>query len=138
MATTSVVFVDGLLAGVFLGSCMVEHAARKLGAAAWIPYKQAKEAVFGPVMPIFFGIGLIVCVVAAVLTGRAAVIAAALLLVVVLAITAIVHLPLNKLFQTWSPTAFPADWDDSRRRWRDWNWVRGVLAVIAFGATLVA
>ena len=127
-------FLDGVLAGVFLGSSLVEHAMRHLSAANWIAFKQAKEAVFGPVMPPFFGVGSLVTIASAILLSPHLPFAvAAAFLAGALAITVVVHLPLNKLFQSWSPTAYPIDWNAGRKRWRDWNWLRTLLALIAFG-----
>ena len=128
-------FLNGLLAGIFIGSCLIEHAMRTLNAPDWIAYKQAKEALFGPVMPVVFAVVLIATVVLAFLgPHRVAFATASLLLVAALLITVAVHLPLNRAFGGWSAEAHPPDWSPARRRWRDWNWVRGGLAVLAFAA----
>ena len=118
-----------MLAGLFLGSALVEHAMRTLGAAEWIAYKQAKERVFGPVMPPLFGIGLLSAVAAAVISRASP--AAAIVLLAVLAITAIVHLPLNARIMAYAPAEPPAGWSAVRGRWRRWNWVRTGLAIAA-------
>jgi uncharacterized membrane protein len=129
----------GVLAGVFLCSAMVEHAERTLGAAEWIAYKQAKERLFGPVMPAFFGLTLVAAVLVALffqpMPASWGVVA---LLVAALLVTVIVHLPLNRVFQGWTVASHPADWDDARRRWRNWNWLRCILAVGAFALTVLA
>lgn len=128
----SAFFVDGILAGLFLCSGMVEHAARTLGAQAWLAYKQAKEVVFAKVMPP-------VSLVAVILTGagmyaKASVVwgVAFACIVVALAITAIVHLPLNRQFDAWTAQSMPARWVDQRDKWRRWNWIRIAFAVAAF------
>lgn len=134
-----VTLLDGLLAGIFIGSSMVEHAARVLGASFWIAYKQAKEAVFAPVMPVLFSLGLIVTAAAAPLQPEPwALAGATALMAVVLGITVRIHLPLNKRFQTWSPQSHPVTWDADRRRWRNWNLVRTALMCVAFLFVLTA
>lgn len=130
-------FIDGLLAGVFVCSAMVEHAMRTLDAPHWIAYVQAKEKVFGPVMPIFFGIGLVTTIVdAAVSWPHMGLAIAAVALGGAGAITGAVNLPLNALFKTWSATEHPADWAIARTRWRRWTLARTALAVVAFAAVL--
>lgn len=129
--------LEGVLSGVFLCSALVEHAERTLDAPAWIAYKQAKERVFGPVMPVFFGVTLASSILGAALPPlRVGPIAVVLLLAAALAITVSVHLPLNKVFQSWSSMSFSPQWKDDRRRWRDWNWARCALALGAFGVAL--
>jgi uncharacterized membrane protein len=132
-ATSLSTLFTGLLAGVFLCSGMVEHSARRLGAENWIGYKQSKERLFGPVMPVFFGVGLLVSVAAAFLAHAHLPFAlASFLLAAVLAVTVAVHVPLNRRIQGWSAQQAPEDWNAARRRWRDWNVLRCVLAVAAF------
>lgn len=127
------VLLDGVLAGVFVGSSMVEHAARTLPAPDWIAYKQAKEAVFGPVMPVAFGVALVATTGgAALLTPHAALAAAVASLGIVLLVTITIHLPLNRRFQTWDSSDYAVTWDEDRRRWRQWNVCRAALAVAAF------
>ncbi|MCW4116393.1 DUF1772 domain-containing protein [Aurantimonas sp. MSK8Z-1] len=136
MLTLSV-FLEGVLAGVFLCSAMVEQAERALPAPEWIAYKQAKERLFGPVMPAFFGVTLVVAIIAGLVPHvRMGQGASVLLLAIALAITVLVHLPLNREFQTWSASSFPAQWSEGRSRWRNWNWLRCVCAVGAFAVSL--
>ena len=132
--TPVVLLTDGLLAGMFIGSSLVEHAARTMSAAPWIAYKHAKERVFAPVMPIVFNLALLITIAAAVLLpGHWLLAVAAVLLAVVLGVTVKIHLPLNKMFQSWSAEAHPVTWDAGRARWRNWNIGRAVLVVAAFG-----
>ena len=133
----AVLFLEGLLAGLFLGSSLVEHAVRRLDATSWIAYKQAKEKLFGPVMPVLFGATLLGAILVAMLGRQPPHMVAATLLAAVLVITVRVHLPLNRLFEGWSPEIPPPGWSDARRRWRDWNWFRCALAVFAFAAALM-
>ena len=137
--TPVVVVTDGLLAGLFIGSSMVEHAARTMSAGAWIAYKHAKERVFAPVMPVVFNLALLITAAAAVLLpGHWVLAAAVVLLAVVLGVTVKVHLPLNTMFQSWSAEAHPVTWDAGRARWRNWNVGRAVLVVTAFGLVVWA
>ena len=132
-----VVLLNGLLAGTFLGSSLVEHSARVLNGPDWLAYKQAKEAVFGPVMPVFFVIVFISSLLIAVLgPQKQAFGITSALLFVALVITVVVHLPLNKQFQGWSTGCLPSGWDRARRRWRNWNWARSACAIAAFTAAV--
>lgn len=90
-------FMDGLIAGTFFCSALVEHAERNLHAAEWIAYKQAKETVFGALMPLLFGITIFLAVSNAWLHGFSLLLTpGAASLVLALIITGAVHLPLNK------------------------------------------
>ena len=133
----SATLVDGLMAGMFVASCMMEHAARNLPAQHWIPYNRAKDSVYGPVMPVLFSTTLLVSLAAALLTFVVSQFIATALLLIAGVITTSIHLPLNKRFQTWSCSHHPDDWADARRRWRDWNYVRGMFAVSAFGVAVL-
>jgi uncharacterized membrane protein len=137
--TTACLFENGLLAGLFLGSCMVEHAMRDLGAGNWIAYKQAKERVYGPIMPAFFMGDLALTIVTAIVApAHWTVGLATILLASSMAITMAVHLPLNRAFGSWSNDAVPITWMALRRRWRDWNWVRSIPVFVAFGLIISA
>ena len=130
--TFASVFLKFTLFGVFLGSSLVEHAMRNLPGPTWVAYKQAKERIFGPVMPAIFGIGLLVSLTAAVVARQHAPLAvAAALMVAALVITVAVHLPLNGQFQAWDAHSAPQNWSELRARWRNWNWVRTVLVAAA-------
>lgn len=131
------VFLDGLLAGVFLASAMVEHGMRKAGGPVWLEYKQAKEVVFGSVMPSFMLATILASLLGAIAgPGHARFAVTTALLVAALALTVVVHLPLNKAFTTWPTNDPPAAWPKARRRWQTWNWVRTALVVAAFAAAL--
>ena len=132
--------LSGLLAGTFIGSTMVEHAARMLNASNWIAYKQAKEVTFAAVMPASLLL-TIVALAAATVAGSATRTSwsfgfAALCLLGVLVITVVVHLPINKFIQAASQDLIPAAWDEQRRRWRGWNLARCALAILAFALAL--
>ena len=132
-------FGGGVLAGLFLCSCLVEQAMRRLDAESWLAYKQAKERLFGPVMPMIFG---------AVLAGQFALAVSApyhrvifglssAMLGAALVITVTVHLPLNRVFQSWSAASIPASWQHDRQRWQRWNWARCLPTMAAFAAGLL-
>jgi uncharacterized membrane protein len=129
-------FLQGVLAGVFLGSALVEQAMAVLEAREWVAYKQAKERLFGPVMPAFFGVTLLAGVATLVLAPGTTAGVAVGLLVAALVVTVVVHLPLNRVFQSWSPDAAPAGWNGLRARWRSWNWVRCAMAMAAFAVVV--
>jgi uncharacterized membrane protein len=130
------VFLGGLLAGIFVGSGLVEHAVSSLPAISWVRYRQAKERVFGRVMPPMLFAAILASAIGAILTThRAALGCATLLLVAVLAVTLKIHLPLNHAIDAYLPEAPPDDWGTARTSWRRWHWVRTVLAVAAFAVT---
>jgi uncharacterized membrane protein len=131
------VFLDGLMAGVVLGSALVEQSARSLPAEGWIRYKQAKERVFGPVMPFLLAAAVAASSVAAFGSTRAAFCIATLLLLLLLAVTVVVHIPLNQAIEAFPPSVPPTDWIGARDRWRSWNWARATAAVAAFGAAVL-
>lgn len=131
------VLLDGLLAGVFVASAMVEHAVRNTRGPFWLEYKQAKEIVFGAVMPPFMLAAIVATLIAAIVgPGHVRFAIATGVLVAALALTVVVHLPLNKAFMTWSPADPPAEWTAARARWRTWNWVRTAMVIVAFAATV--
>lgn len=133
IATT---FLVGTLAGVHIGSAMMEHAARRLSVRDWLPYNHAKGTVYGPSMPVFFGATLVLLIAAAAILPDHLVLGlAAILLVVAGIITKAVNLPLNDIFDSWSTTSYPDDSMTLRARWQTWNLLRCAFAVMAFFAT---
>ena len=125
--------IDGLLAGVFLGSGLMEQAAKSLDARTWIRYKQAKERVFGRVMPPFLLSAIGASAAATLLPHRnLAFSVTALLLIVVMVITLVIHLPLNRAVDATSPDDVETEWHRMRDRWRCWHWVRTVAAAAGF------
>lgn len=136
--SVTAMLLTGVLVGLFVCSAMIEHAMRRLSAPHWIGYKQAKEAVFGPVMPVLFGIVLLLSITAAVATPTLRAGAAACIMTAILVITLKVHVPLNSRIQTWNGTEYAVTWDNDRRRWRDWNVARTLLVVLAWGLMVTA
>jgi hypothetical protein len=133
------VCVDGILAGVFLGSGLVEQSAKALNGKTWIRYKQAKERVYGRAGPILLLGAILLSILAMVGRGERAPFAVAILsLLGVLAVTGVVHVPLNRAIDTASPEAPPSGWADIRTRWRRWHWLRTALTVVAFVLAIVA
>lgn len=129
--------LEGLLAGVFVGSCMIEHAARILPAQHWIPYNQAKDALYGPVMPVFFAVTLSASAVATCFKPAMHQSVATAFLLIAGIVTVCVNVPLNRTFRTWSSSDHPDGWADARRRWQVWNAVRCASAVSAFGVAVL-
>ena len=137
IVTTPPLFLEGLLAGTFVGSMMLERAAGRLELTDWIPYNQAKDAAYGAAMPAFFAATLIASILGAVFGAEhRSFTLAALALGLAGLITVRVHLPLNAAFKTWSRQHHPADADQLRTRWRRWNVARGVLAITAFALAI--
>lgn len=138
LAPALATFLDGIMAGVVLGSALVEQSARALPANGWIGYKQAKERLFGPVMPPILIAAIAASAAAAIrLPAHAAFAAAALFLILLLIITALVHAPLNRAIGTFSSSAPPDGWTRTRDRWRRWNWARAMAAGAAFASAVI-
>ena len=134
VATT---FLEGTLAGVHVGSALMEHAARRLSLPDWLAYNHAKGTVYGPTMPVFFGVTLVASIAAAsILPDHVGQAIAATLLVAAGIITKVVNLPLNDEFESWSTASYPAGWTTLRARWQSWNLVRSAFVVMAFLATI--
>lgn len=47
------------------------------------------------------------------------------------------NLPLNRIFHTWTPDEYPADWQDFRAEWLRYYRLRQVAAIVAFTSLLI-
>ena len=131
--------VDGLVSGIFIGSALVEHAARVLPFGHWTAYRQAKERVFGAVMPPLMVVAIALPGVAALTSSNGLLYAAAVaLLLAALLVTVAVHLPLNRQVMGYAVEAPPADWVAVRQRWQRGNWVRTMFAIAGFACCAAA
>jgi uncharacterized membrane protein len=68
---------------------------------------------------------------------RALAAAAVLCAVAAMAVTVILHFPINAEILTWSPTAPPTDWQQIRDRWSAAHTGRTLLALVGFGLLAV-
>jgi uncharacterized membrane protein len=140
LLAAAAVFVDGIVAGIFVGSAMVEHTAAALPGSAWTAYRQNKERLFGRVMPPLM--------VAAILLPAARTLyppgqvqpwflAAAGLMFGALAVTVIRHIPLNRAIDRFPVSDPPENWRDFRARWQSGHWLRTMLTIGGFFAAVV-
>lgn len=136
-AANLALFAEGTIAGVHIGSAMMEHAAARLSVGHWLAYNHAKGRIYGPVMPVYFALTLIIALVVPFIAhyGPLQWLAVGCLFMSGV-ITKAINLPLNALFETWTEDAHPIGWADDRRRWRQWTDVRTILTVAAFAFTL--
>ena len=126
----------GLAAGGALATWVADVAMGGSGAEVYISYRQATTAAYTAVLPPLGGIGLLAAAVSAVRgRGRERALAAAAVLcaVAAMAVTVIVHFPINAEILTWSPTTPPAGWLQVRDRWSAAHNVRTLLALVGFG-----
>lgn len=126
----------GLAAGAALATWVADVAMSSSSAEAYISYRQATTAAFTATLPPLGGIGLLAAAVSAVRgRGRERALAAAAVLcaVAAMAVTVIVHFPINAEILAWSPTAPPADWPQVRDRWSAAHTARTLLALAGFG-----
>jgi uncharacterized membrane protein len=131
-------FLNGLMAGIMVASALIEQSAKALPADSWVRYKQAKERVFGRVMPPLLLSAIVASLAAAVFQRHGCAFgAAALLLVILLAVTLIVHAPLNRAVDAFFLDPPPGSWVQARDRWRRWNLARVAAAAAAFAATIL-
>lgn len=135
---------NGVAAGIML-STVIGIAPMFLS----LPYPRYVQTVqflwprYDPVMPLTNGATLVLDIVlclTAPAPARPGYVLAAVLLLVVMAISITKNVPVNRYVSRLDPDAPPTDWParDPRRRWRDWNLVRTLLALTAFGTNVVA
>jgi uncharacterized membrane protein len=115
-----------------------------------LPYTRYVQTVqflrprFDPAMPALNGLTLVLdLLLASVLAdggARYRFAAAGVLQVAVMVISITRNVPVNKLVMALDPEQEPSDWQkiDPRRRWRDWNFVRTSLALLAFAVNVAA
>ncbi|UNO40777.1 DUF1772 domain-containing protein [Streptomyces sp. MST-110588] len=114
-----------------------------------LPYGRYVETVqflrprFDPVMPVTNGLALVLDVVLAAGpaqgTAAAGYALAAVLQATVMGISVSRNVPVNRMVMALDAAQEPADWAriDPRRRWRNWNLVRTLLALTAFAVNVV-
>ena len=99
---------------------------------------------YDPLMPVLNGGALLLAGFSAVAAGpgpaRPALTLAAVLLAAVMTISITKNVPVNRLVAGLDADRQPADWAriDPRQRWRAWNLVRTVLALLAFATDVTA
>jgi uncharacterized membrane protein len=99
---------------------------------------------YDPLMPILNGSALVLVVVSAAVVGsvpsRPPLVAAAVLLAVVMTISVTRNVPVNRFVAGLDPGHEPDGWPrlDPRLRWRTWNLIRTVLALLAFAMNITA
>ncbi|WP_306212622.1 anthrone oxygenase family protein [Actinoplanes sp. RD1] len=137
MAALSVLVLlgSGLTAGVlFAVALSVMPALRAMPADRYVYTHKLIGRHWDPTMPVIVLGSSGLAVTLAVLgsgTARALYATAAVLLLGVSVVSHLCNVPINRRVKAVDPAAVPADWQDPRRLWRDWNLVRTGLAVLA-------
>jgi len=134
---------SGLVAGVFFAIAVsVMPTLMTLPSGVYMPIHRSLGKGYHPVMPLIVVVllvaelGLTVLVPAT--PSRLLFGAAAVATVGVQLISQLGNVPINKRVQAADEDALPADWQDPRRPWRDWHYLRTACAFVALGATAVA
>ncbi len=134
---------SGIAAGVMLGNAV------GLGAfALGLPYERYIDLIkfmwgrYDPFVPILNVLAFVLdIVIAVVVNGIGAPILfglSAALLAALIAISLTKNVPINKYVSSLDPAIQPADWPqrDPRARWKKWNEIRVVFALVALIAGL--
>ena len=125
---------SGLIAGAVLATGLADISLSG-SAELYTAYRQATNGLFTATLPPLGGLALVAAAASAVLhQGRARTlsIAAAVCFVAALAVTVLVHFPVNAEILTWSPSAPPADWQQIQARWATAHLARTLLTLAGF------
>jgi hypothetical protein len=121
------------------------RAQRALSAPAYIELRQRINPVMSRRVPAIYGSALATAILLLVLALRAgdrAVLAAAAVSLACLVVDAVFMLrenvPINSVVDGWSATAYPADWEDYRRKWFASFGTRQILLLVGFAGLLLA
>jgi uncharacterized membrane protein len=137
-----VLFGNGIVAGVMLST-----AVGVVPMTLVLPYPQYVQTIrflwprYDPFMPIANTVTFVLDIVLVLVTpARALFAAAAVLLAAVMIISVTKNVPINRYVTSLDPDSCPADWDqqDPRVRWRNWNLLRTLLALLALTTNLAA
>jgi uncharacterized membrane protein len=139
------VLANGVAAGVMLSTV--------IGIAPFtlvLPYDRYVQAIrflwprYDPFMPVTNGLTFVLDVALALGTraqpARALFGVAAFLLAAVMIISVIKNVPINKFVTSLDPESKPPDWAerDPRTRWRDWNRIRTLMALLALAVNVAS
>lgn len=147
--TVSIIFI-GAMAGLFFAySVSVVLALDTLSASVYTTVMQSiNDAILNAVFGVAF-VGSVVVPVIATITciahggwtaqyGQLFIVGTGIYLIGTVAVTVIIHIPMNEYLATWSPTSPPDDWKTVRTRWRVWNHIRTTAAIVSFVLCLAA
>lgn len=141
IALRTSVLAAGIVAGAVLGVWLTE-ASLGPSAEVWISYHQAIRMPYSVLVPPLGLVAIIGAVATLVRSGgrvyRPAIVLAVICLLVGMAITVMVHFPMNAAIDSWPPTMPPEGWERVRHDWLVAHSVRSVLAVAAFGLLIAA
>lgn len=140
----------GLIAGLFFAySVSVVLALDTLVASTYTTVMQSiNELILNPVFGLAFAgvvvvpaVGVVVLVFQGEWTaayGQLFVVGFLVYVVGTLAVTMLIHIPMNEYIATWTADSPPGDWMAIRARWTRWNHVRTTAAVASFVLYTVA
>jgi|GEM_PF-6020878 len=140
---TIAVLLLGLYAGGVLFTVLAPSLMRLPG-PAYLPYWQALNTDYGRSMPVLLLTTLAILVLTCILSFQLGPLIFSLSIVALLFTVATIVLtvtqlePLNQRANGWTVEQLPSDWIDVRARWWNLHVVRTILAVVAFGALLIA
>lgn len=135
-ARPAAIVLSGLLAGAVLGTWLSEVS---LGGSSelWIAYHQAVTPAYTRAVPPLGGLALIATLAALAASwsnprDRRLTLGATACLLFGLAVTVVVHFPINADIATWQPATAFADWPQVQQGWLAAHAVRTVVAVAGF------
>lgn len=134
------VIASGAVAGLMYGVSLAAYADGNLPKEAWVRQQQAKDKVYGRVMPPVSVSTAVSLTGAAVLSrGRARrwFAAGALFAVTSNMLTVGKEVPLNKVIVSWDPESAPPNWTDVRAQWYSNHILRAVPAALSFGCAVL-
>jgi uncharacterized membrane protein len=139
----AVLLGSGVVAGVLFGVALsVVPMFLRLSPSQYVDTHRLIGRNFDPTLPLtVLGTTALDVVLAVLAHGTAARVrfaAAAALLFAVSAVSHLANVPINRSVKTLPPGPVPADWDDPRRRWRNWNLLRTSCALAALLINAVA
>lgn len=147
--TVSILF-SGIMAGLFFAySVSVVLAFDTLSASAYTTVmKSINEVILNAAFGVTFVGAAVVPIVSAAIVflsgdwtaqhGQLFVVGVVIYVIGTVAVTMVIHIPMNEYIATWSTVSPPDDWATVRTRWALWNHVRTIAAVISFVLYLAA
>jgi hypothetical protein len=141
--STTVLVLSGWQAGAETSSwALTQPVVSRLDVAPQIQMQQGTLRTFGRVMPVLLPLTSVLIVATAALAPTAATrvvwIVASVTAGVLIAFTLAVNVPINRRTLTWDADRPPENWRAERRRWHNYQGLRGVLLTVWFGCAVVA
>ena len=141
-ACSAATVLTSVLSGALLVTWLSE-ASLDRSSELWVGYHQAVTPTYTRALPPIGALALLATLAALAASwtsrrDRRLVLAAVSCLLIGLAVTVVVHLPINAEIATWRPATPPADWQGARDRWLAAHAVRSALTLVGLALLLIA